>query len=120
MPDLVREEQDQTFENTDEIPYDSRRTSGLFLLELKEGKGLSQVAVNSVVDGCERILDESFQHVRKDIVDKLQKAELRDVIPDIEEIFQNRTKPFDALQNKYLQEKYYEQEFHMTVSNYLY
>ncbi len=69
------------------------RTSALFLLQLKEGKGLSQTAVNTVVEGCERLLDESLQRVRKGVIDKLQKAELSNIIPEIEEVFQSHPKP---------------------------
>lgn len=45
----------------------------------------------------------------------MQESQLSSIIPDIEDIFQNQTEPFDGLRTKYQQEKYYEQEFQMTV-----
>ena len=110
----------QSLTSTDNelVPNDGgyRRSNALFLLQLKEGKGLSQVAVDTVVEGCERIVDESVQQARKDVLEELKKADLGSIIPTLESVFQSQTAPFESLRNKYQQEKYYEQELKMTVS----
>ena len=92
---------------------DIRQNSARFLLQLREGKGLSQVAVDTVVEGCEKVISECLHHVHTDIKSKTQNTEQLKIIDDA---FQNCTWPFDGLQSKYQQEKFYVQEFNMIVS----
>ena len=49
-------------------------SSGLFLLELKESKGLSQVALDTVVEGCERLVEQCCKKIEQQICMKLQEA----------------------------------------------
>ncbi len=92
---------------------DIRHSSARFLLQLREGKGLSQVAVDTVVEGCEKVVNECLHHVHMDIKSSIQDPEKLEMI---DSAFQNRVLPFNGLQTKYQQEKFYVQEFNMIVS----
>ena len=95
---------------------DIRQNSATFLLQLKEAKGLSQIAVDTVVEGCQQLVDECLRNVHMDIKNKIQDAEQLEMIDDA---FLHCTQPFDGLQNKYQQEKFYVEHFNMIVSVYL-
>ena len=92
---------------------DIRRNSARFLLQLREGKGLSQVAVDAVVEGCEKIVNECLHCVHVDVKSNIHDPEQ---LITIDNAFQSCTLPFDGLQNEYQQEKFYVQEFNMIVS----
>ena len=92
---------------------DVRKNSALFLLQLREAKGLSQVAVDAVVEGCHSLVDECLQNVQMDIKGKIKDNEQ---VRIIEDSFEHCPRPFDGLGNKYQQEKFYVQEFNMIVS----
>ena len=98
---------------------DIKKSSAHFLLELREGRGLSQVAIDSVVVGCERILDQSLAELQRDVLSRVRAADHMEydlTAHDIEDAFQQHLHPFDGLRNKYQQEKFYVEEFSMIVS----
>ena len=82
-------------------------------MQLREAKGLSQVAVDTVVEGCHSLVDECLRSIQMDIKGKIEDSEQLRVINDS---FQHCTRPFDGLGNRYQQEKFYVQEFNMIVS----
>lgn len=90
-----------------------RKNSARFLLHLREAKGLSQVAVDTVVEGCHDLIGECLRKLQMDIKSKIEESEQLNMIDDA---FQHCTRPFDGLGNKYQQEKFYVQEFNMIVS----
>lgn len=92
---------------------DVRKNSARFLLQLREGKGLSQVAVDTVVEGCQELIGECLHNLQMEIKGKIEDSEQLNVIDGA---FQHCTRPFDGLGNKYQQEKFYVQEFDMIVS----
>ena len=94
---------------------DIRKNSACFLLQLREANGLSQVAVDTVIEGCEKLVGECLHRVHMDITSKIQVTEQ---VRMIEEAFKLCPQPFDGLQNKYQQEKFYVQEFNMIVSTF--
>ena len=94
-----------------------KRSSGLFLLELKESKGLSQVALDTVVEGCERLVEQCCKKIEQQICMKLQEApNACDGLPIVKDTFDSYEKPFELLRTKYQQEKYFVEEFNMIVS----
>ena len=76
---------------------DIRQNSARFLLQLREAKGLSQVAVDTVVEGCEQLVSECLHHVHMNIKSKIQDSEQ---LKMIDETFLHGIRPFDGLQNK--------------------
>ena len=100
---------------------DIKKSSAHFLLELREGRGLSQVAIDSVVVGCERILDASLADLKRDMLSRVGAADRAECdclnASDIEDAFRQHLHPFEGLRNKYQQEKFYVEEFHMIVSH---
>ena len=83
---------------------DIRKNSARFLLQLREAKGLSQVAIDTVVDGCEELISECLRNVQMDIENKIEDPEQLNIIEDA---FQQCTKPFDGLHTKHQQEKFF-------------
>ena len=70
------------------------------------------MAIDSVVVGCGRIVDECVQKIRSELKGVIH---TNDCVSDVEDIFQHHIRPFEGLQNKYQQEKFYVQEFEMIV-----
>ena len=54
---------------------DIRQNSARFLLQLREGKGLSQVAVDAVVEGCEKVVNECLHRIHMDIKSNIHDPE---------------------------------------------
>lgn len=85
----------------------------MFLLNLREGKGLSQTAVNTVVSGCQDIFTHCLELLQTKIHENNQHS---NVLPDMDEVFADLEKPFDLLKTGYMQEKFYREELNITVS----
>ena len=96
---------------------DLKRSSGLFLLESKESKGLSQVAVDTVVEGCEQLVEQCCKKVEQQVCMKFQEAPNGlEVLPIVKDAFHSYVTPLELLCTKYQQEKFLEVKFKMTVS----
>ena len=106
-------ESGQMYTEAPSTTSDIRQNSARFLLQLKEAKGLSQTAVDTVVEGCQQLVDECLRNVHMDIKNKIHDAGQLEMIDDA---FLHCTQPFDGLQNEYQQEKFYVEHFNMIVS----
>ena len=62
--------------STDSVDHiqSQKKVSGLFILQLREGRCLSQVAVDDVVQGCERIVEQTLQHATLGLISMLYSA----------------------------------------------
>lgn len=89
---------------TNSVESDIRKQSARFLLQLREAKGLSQVAVDTVVEGCQDLISYCLHSIQVEIKGKIEDSEQLSIIDDA---FQHVTRPFDGLCNKYKQEKFY-------------
>lgn len=94
-----------------------QKRSALFLLNLKEVKGLSQSAVNSVVGGCQELFQHSVGRIQAGVSERLsrQGIDFSDV-PDLDDFFRAVVDPFSGIQTTYLQEKFYHDHFQCIVS----
>ncbi len=94
-----------------------KKESALFLLHLKEGKGLSQSAVNEVVIASQKLFKHTMGRVKAGVKDCLSKnGLLSSDIVGLDNIFENVHDPFTGLTSTFLQEKYYREELKCIVS----
>ena len=105
-------ESGHTYTRAPSTTSDIRHNSARFLLQLKEAKGLSQIAVDTVGEGCQQLVDDCLRNVHMDIKNKILDAEQLEMIDDA---FLHCIQPFDGLQNKYQREKLYVEHFNMIV-----
>ena len=89
-----------------------QKSSALYLLTLKEKYKLTQTAIDFVVGhtklAIDNIIDDLHQNVTKEISgdDKSR----------ISSVFHNTKNPFNGLETRYLQSKYFEENFAVVVS----
>ena len=94
-----------------------KRESALFLLHLKEEKGLSQSAINEVVIASQKLFKHTISRVEAGVEDCLSKeAFLLSDIPGLSALFSNVKDPFSGLISQFLQEKFYKEELQCVVS----
>lgn len=100
--------------STDSVDHiqSQKKVSGLFILQLRERRCLSQVAVDDVVQGCERIVEQTLQHAKASVKRMLTEAGI-DV--NIDDAFKQAS-PFTGLHTKYLQHQFFIKELGMIVS----
>ena len=94
-----------------------KRSAALFLLKLKESKRLSQVAIDDIVQEWDGLFSHTVRQLQANVRAKLAAAgvDYRDV-EGLPEIFDNVTSPFQELQTRYMQEKYYREFLGLVVS----
>ena len=88
----------------------------LFILHLKEGRSLSQIAVNDIV----KEVNSLFKHIMGRIKAGVQEC-ITDSNPDdsIEKLFSSVTSPFEQFHSAYLQEAYFRSRLGCMVSQYI-
>ena len=89
----------------------------MFLLHLKEEKGLSQSAINEVVIASQKFFKHTISRVEAGVEDCLSKeAFLLSDIPGLSALFSNVKDLFSGLTSQFLQEKFYKEELQCVVS----
>ena len=94
-----------------------QHASALFLLKLKESKRLSQVAIDDIVHEWEGLFSHSVQQLHARIRAKL--ASIGIDVNDIEglnEVFRDVPNPFEGLETRHKQEKFYREKLGLVVS----
>lgn len=118
------------FENTmsDELQHDvdqllqtdsfqQKKKSSLFLLQLKEERGLSQAALNDVVRGSREVFQHSVGRIKAGVKQKLSTSGIDPAeVVSIDELFGSVSDPFDGLETSYLQDKFVRDELGCVVS----
>ena len=95
-----------------------QRASALFLLKLKEGRRLSQVALDDVVAECRTLFQQTIERVKTRVTDKLTADGHDDIdIEGLETVFEEVVDPFAGLDTLYKQEKYFREKLGLIVSN---
>ena len=94
-----------------------KRSSALFLLKLKESRRLTQAAIDDIVQEWDGLFNHSVQRLLAGVRAKMAAAgiDYRD-IDGLQEIFQEVPHPFEGLQTRHLQEKYYREFLGLVVS----
>ena len=94
-----------------------RKPRALFLLRLKEGRCLSQVAVNEVVSACQELFKHTVSRVQAGVRERLALHGVDSYdIPDLANFLETIQDPFDGLHSTYLQEKFYREKLGCIVS----
>lgn len=103
---------------------DLNRQVALWILKLKEGKGLPQSTVDEVLSGVTELCNDIVSHLRDELHKVLNSAKLSSSdIPGFDDILSDDspyTNPFRNLQTHHLQMAYYRKDFNLVVSILLY
>ena len=89
-------------------PFERRKENAAFLLKLLEGRGLSQVAVADVIDGCRRLCAQTLDKARE----KLSQSG----IETDDSIFSDIDDRFEQIHTPYLLEKFVSEHLNYVVS----
>lgn len=95
-----------------------QRSVAQFILKLKESKQVSQVVIDEVVDGCQSMFQHTVRRLRADVTAKLAAAGV-DVsnILGLDDLFEQVPQPFEDLETRHKQEKYFRENLGLIVSN---
>ena len=95
-----------------------QRSSGLFLLKLKECRQISQAAVDDIVSGCSGLFSHTLErlecHVRSTLA--TVGVDVDSISEELHEVFTNVPDPFRGLETCYKQEKYFTDKLGLIVS----
>ena len=93
-----------------------QRASALFLLKLKEFRKLSQVAIDDIVNECDGVFSHTVQRLYAGVRANLAAAGIdTSVIEGLREVFQNVPSPFQGLETRHLQEKFFRDHLQLVV-----
>lgn len=90
-----------------DISLERKRKSSLFLMQLKEERMLTQVAIDDVVGGCKDVVSHALHLIRSKVK----------LAPEIDDALEEVSNPFEGLETAYLQDKFITQEMGCIVSN---
>lgn len=94
-----------------------RRSSALFLLKLKEHRRISQTALDDVVEGSRSLFQQTVQTVQAGVRASLANNGIHpDNVHGLSDAFNELSDPFDGLETRYKQEKYYKDNLGLVVS----
>ena len=95
---------------------EKQRSSALFLLKLKESKQVSQVVIDELVTGWNSLFSHTTLRIQAGVRASLANAgiDLNDV-PGLDDVFRELPMPFDGIETRFKQEKYYRESLHLVV-----
>ena len=97
-----------------------QRSAGLFLLKLKEHRRLSQAAIDDIVQEWNGLFSHTLQRLNARVSEKLASSGIDvDSIEGLQEVFQDFPSPFQGLETRYFQEKYFRESLGLLVSIYM-
>ena len=100
---------DQILEKDEEV---QEKKEALFILNLKEVRGLSEAAVDHILGETSKMFRHSLGRIEAGVNDCLAKNGVDpNDLPDLQNFFSSVKYPFQHLHSTYLQEKFYHQEF---------
>ena len=101
-----------------ETHHDNTESNAKMLLELSEGRKLSEVAIQDVISGCRNVCTQIQSQIKGTIFQKLSEHDVDSLIIDdvLESITDSYQDPFVKLSSSYLREKYYKEHFPYLVS----
>lgn len=101
--------------STDE--HEQKKKSAMFLLQLKEKRCLSQVAIDDIVLASKDLFQHSVGRVRAAVHECISRADIDPSdIPGLNEVYSKLKDPFKDLHSTYLQEKCFTESFGCIVS----
>ena len=97
-----------------------KRASALFLLKLKESKQVSQVVIDEIISEWHTLFSHTTLRIQAGVRASLAAAGIdSSTLPGLNEVFDNIPKPFDGLETRFKQEKYYRESLFLVVSVYI-
>lgn len=94
-----------------------RRQSALFLLQMKEKRFVSQAAIDDMIENTSSIFTSVLETVQAGVREQLSITGIDPTDVDLDVVFNNLTDPFNGLESKYLQDKYYKECLGLIVSS---
>lgn len=98
---------DQLLQTADE---EQKKKAALYILNLKEIRGLSQVAIDNIVQETQKVFNHSFGRIKAGVDECLSRSSIvpdESLAADLDHLFVNAKDPFEGLHSTYLQESYY-------------
>lgn len=95
------------------------RSCALFILKCKEVHRISQGAINGLVTDVTLLMQQYYSSIRAD-VEKCFRDMPQSIVSPLHNLFPlpvDEIAPFKGLHSKFLQEKYFKEQFHLVVSN---
>ena len=94
-----------------------RQTNAEFIMKLSEGRQLSQVAMDDIIQGCREICKQTLCTVKVNVVRALSDAGIDAFsVPGLEDTLSKIPDPFVGLETPYMREKFYKQRMNYVVS----
>ena len=94
-----------------------KKASALFLLKLKESKQVSQVVIDEIVGEWDTLFSHTTLRIQAGVRASLAAAGIdSNTLPGLDEVFDNIPKPFDGLETRFKQEKYYRESLFLVIS----
>ena len=93
-----------------------QRSVAQFILKLKESKEVSQVVIDEVVDGCQSTFQHTVWRLRADVTAKLAGVDVSNIL-GLDDLFEQVPQPFEDLETRHKQEKYFRENLGLIVSN---
>ena len=95
---------------------DQRTQNAQFLLTLTEGRQLSQVALNEVIEICRTISKQTVSQIKEGVLSALNDAGVNSaLVPGLDDSFLSVPDAFEKLDTPYLREKFYREHFNYQV-----
>jgi hypothetical protein len=96
---------------------DRLKISSKFLIKLKDSRGISQAAINDVVEGVQTIFSHTVLQLKAGVEEKLRFGGVNvGEVEGLQELFSDFRNPFDGIQTPYLQQKFIAANFDYVVS----
>lgn len=96
---------------------EQKKKSSIFLLQLKEERMLTQVAVNDVVAGCRTIFEHTLCHMKAGVHLKLSQHGIEpSAVEGLNGVFEEINDPFKGIETPYLQDKFVSKYLDFIVS----
>ena len=107
----------QNYTIEDEPPL-AKILGAQFIMKTRDGKRLTQVAVDGIIFDTKVVLDTTLNNVEKKVLENVtmtdeQKKKLKTIFSD-----ESITNPFQGLETQYKQQSFIEEHFNFVVTNY--
>ena len=97
--------------------HEQLKISSKFLMKLKDCRGMSQVAINDVVEGSQTIFSHTVSRLKAWVEEKLTQHGIDiEQIDGLQELFSTVQDPFAGIHTPYLQQKFIASNFGYIVS----
>lgn len=102
---------------TDRQPHDLKKCSALFILTMKEKFKLTQTAIDVALGQIQSIVTYALEDTKTNLQQAIATpvSDQPMLASDLLKYFDISLNPFEGLHSEYMQNKFYEEEFHLVV-----